>query len=403
MQSTDFPEDRSSAVFTIPLILFAMGIVLVVALLNEEQSLILLCLILFSVVGITKLWGNISLRGLSCSGRIDRNRLFPGETLTLSVQIENMKFLPVWLRIKVVGATNTPVDFAEEEKEFFRDTSLLWHQRVSFDWQMTAKHRGVNNLGPFHLFAGDLLGFFPGLRIEQAPEVIVYPRIVPLKPLSLTGQDLFGVPGASSPVHDPVYISGTREYQYSQPSRYIHWKASARHNQLQEKVFTPSWQQKILLAVDVHGFVKNRAFEDFERTLEVVASLATTMVQQGMGLGLLTNGRLEGKSLESAAVPVMNHTGTLPMILGALARIQMEMVEPLQNTLQNSTTMPWGVSCVLFSYSADKTSLTLFNAFAQQHIPTTCVVAIHDIENEYDTGLERKVICCDDMRLEMKQ
>lgn len=383
--------------------LFMVGIVLMAALLNEDQNLTLLCLLLFSVVGVAKLWGNISLRGMSCLSSVDRNRLFPGETLTLSVQIENMKFLPVWLRIRVAGATDTVLEFSEEDTEFSHDTSLLWHQRVNFNWQMAAKRRGVNTLGPLHLLAGDLLGFFPGLRMEKAPEIIVYPRVVPLKPLPLPGRDLFGVPGASSPVHDPVYISGTREYQHLQPARYIHWKASARHNQLQEKVFTPSWQQKILLVVDVQGFVKNNASDEFERTLEVVASLAVSMIQKGVGVGLIANGPLEGNVEGSAAVPVMNHKGALPSILEVLARIRMETAEPLQMRLHKSITIPWGVSCVLFSYAADKTNFTSYKALAQRHIPTMCVVAQDDNEKEPKTGLEGKVIYCDDLRLEMRQ
>lgn len=403
MQNTSIPEDRLSAIFTVPLMLLMVGIVFMAALLNEEQDLILLCLLLFSVVGVAKLWGKFSLRGITCCGSVDRKRLFPGEKLTLSVQIENMKFLPVWLRVKVVGATDSVVDFAAEQTEFSHDISLLWHQRVSFTWQLIARKRGVNSLGPFHLLAGDLLGFFPGHRSEQAPEVIVYPRVVPLKPLPLPGRDLFGVPGASSPVHDPVYIAGTREYQHLQPARYIHWKASARHNQLQEKVFTPSWQQKILLLVDVQGFVDNRAFEEFERTLEVVASLAVSMVQKGISVGLITNGCLEGKLSGSGAVPVMNHTGTLPAILETLARIRMEVVNTLPVVLQNSITIPWGVSGVLFSHSADATNMTSYNALIQRRIPTICLVSQDNVEKEPQAKLEGKVLCCDDLRLEMRQ
>ncbi len=403
MQNANIVEGRASAIFTITLPLLLVGIVLIIALLNEEQDLILLSLLLLTVVGVAKLWGELSLRGVKCRGSVDRKRVFPGETLTLTVQIENMKFLPVWLRIRVTGASGSAVDFVDDETEFFHDTSLLWHQRVAFNWQVAAKRRGVNSLGPLHLLAGDLLGFFPGNRQEHAPEVIVYPRVVPLKPLPLPGRDLFGVPGASSPVHDPVYISGTRQYQHLQPARYIHWKASARHNQLQEKVFTPSWQQKIVLLVDVQGFVHNRDSEALERTLEVVASLAVSMVRKGISVGLITNGRLTGKSHEpllSGFVPVMNHAGTLPAILEVLARIRLEKTEPIPIVLQNSITIPWGVSGVLFSHSADALNLASYRALVHRRVPTICLVSAEGAQTETETGLEGKVIRCDDLRLE---
>ncbi|MBW1691959.1 MAG: DUF58 domain-containing protein, partial [Deltaproteobacteria bacterium] len=47
---------------------------------------------------------------------------------------------------------------------------------------------------------------------------------------------------------------GTRDYQNWRPARHIHWKASASHNRLQEKVFEPSEQEKVLLAVEVSQF-----------------------------------------------------------------------------------------------------------------------------------------------------
>ena len=99
----------------------------------------------------------------------------------------------------------------------------------------------------------------------------------------------------------------------------------------------------------------------------------------------------------------MNHQGALSAILEVLARTQMETAEPLQKTLQQSIPIPWGVSCVLFSRAADQTNLTSYKALAQRRIPTMCLVAKIDSKQEPDPGLEGKIICCDDIRLEMRQ
>ena len=85
---------------------------------------------------------------------------------------------------------------------------------------------------------------------------------MPLGPLSLPRRDFFGVPGGESPVDDPVYILGTTDYQNGRPAKYIHWKASARHHRLQEKVFESTEQEKILLVVDVDQFVKAEAEDE---------------------------------------------------------------------------------------------------------------------------------------------
>ena len=77
-----------------------------------------------------------------------------------------------------------------------------------------------------------------------------------LAPFNLPKRDFFGVPGGESPVNDPVYILGTSDYHYGRPSKYIHWKASARYQRLQEKVFDSSEQEKVLFLIDVGEFAK---------------------------------------------------------------------------------------------------------------------------------------------------
>ena len=138
-----------------------------------------------------------------------------------------------------------------------QESSLWWRQKADFRWELKAQRRGVYPIGPPRITVADLLGFFPKER-EQAPlQIIVYPRIIPLVPFSVPRRDFFGVPGKKSPVKDPIYILGTRDYQHWQPAKYIHWKASARHSRLQEKVFDPSEQEKVLLVLDVTPFSRS--------------------------------------------------------------------------------------------------------------------------------------------------
>ncbi len=41
-------------------------------------------------------------------------------------------------------------------------------------------------------------------------EVVVYPRIVNIRPVTLPKREFFGIPGAKSPVEDPVFVFGTK-------------------------------------------------------------------------------------------------------------------------------------------------------------------------------------------------
>jgi uncharacterized protein (DUF58 family) len=227
-----------SVFITFP-VLIIVGFLLLAALLRGQRTLSLLALIVLGLAVGTKLWSRMSLAGVTCRTRVDRGRLFPGEALHLEGEVVNARFLPVWVQMRV--NPDSPLEPVSEDELFTRESGLLWYEKVRFQWELIARQRGVYSSGAPGLRVSDLLGFFPReKRTAPGPQVIIYPRLVPLRPLSLRRCDFFGTPGGKSPVQDPVYILGTRDYQHWRPARFIHWKASARHSRLQEKVFEPT-------------------------------------------------------------------------------------------------------------------------------------------------------------------
>jgi uncharacterized protein (DUF58 family) len=364
-------EYRVSSIFIVPLIVFFVGVLLFIALLHGQRDLIVFAILILGVVTGARLWSRYGLSGIRCSSAVDRDRVFPGERLSLTVRAENAKFLPVWLQMTVPVAS--PLHPGSDEAAFTEESGLLWYQKARFDWDLIAQRRGVHRVGPPYIKAADIFGFFPRQREEhESLHVIVYPRLVPLRSISLPRRDLFGVPGSKSPVQDPVYILGTRDYQQWRPARYIHWKASARHNRLQEKIFEPSEQEKVLLALEVSHFSENSAEEGFEHTLEVVASLAVRLDQRGFAVGLVTNGAVDGGG--PTIVPIARNPGQLPAILEALARLHMEAKWDLMAMLRDTFKLSWGVSCVHFSYEEDAKTQHTEGYLLQHKVPTVRVV-----------------------------
>lgn len=326
---------------------------------------------------------------------IDKNKVFPCETLNLRISTENGKFLPVWLRMQV--PVTGPIYSSSGETTLAKEDSLLWYQRTHFEWKLIAQRRGVHQIGPSHILTGDLFAFFSRERKEEEfHQIIVYPRLVPLKSFPLPRRDFFGVPGAKSPIHDPIYILGTRDYQHGHPAKYIHWKASARHHKLQEKIFESTEQEKILLVVDVDQFVSHNAEEDFENTLEIVASLAVRMDNQGYAIGLVTNGALVGEC--PAIVPIARNRKQLPAILEVLARIQMESKGDIISTLRSGLEIHGGVSCVHFSYEEDGTVAAAEQYFKYRKTPVLFFVCQHRFASKEDNHkVWRKTQCIDDI------
>ena len=376
----ELEESREPTIFnSLPACIF-VGICFFSALLYRQTDLALLAFLILLVVSAAKIWSSMSLYRVRCKISVNKQRMFPGETLVLETSVENAKLLPVRLRIQW-SLDSAFRRVGGDEHVLRQEVGLLWYQQAQLQWDLVARRRGVYRIGPDCIRAGDLLGFFEEeKRSQDSISILVYPQLVRLKSICLPMRDLFGVPGAKSPVKDPVYILGTRDYQPSRPSRHIHWKASARHLRLQEKVFEPSEQEKVILALEVGSFEKMTVKEAFERTLEVIASLAVQLQDKGCAVGLATNGSLTGGGI--AVLPATRAPGQLPAILETLARLQAAQNGAIEPILRQAMGSRRGVSCIYFSCRADQAAAETEKVCRQQNIPITFFVYHSDPVSE---------------------
>jgi uncharacterized protein (DUF58 family) len=373
-------ENREPTIFNSLLVRIFVGIFLFIALLYRQTDLALLTFLILLVMSAARIWSSLSLYRVRCTINVNKQRVFSGETFVLETRVENAKLLPVRLRVQW-SLDSAFRRVGGDEHGLRQEAGLLWYQRAQLHWDLVARRRGVYRMGPDCIRAGDLLGFFEKeKRSRDSISILVYPRLVRLKSFSLPMRDLFGVPGAKSPVKDPVYILGTRDYQPSGPSRHIHWKASARHLRLQEKVFEPSEQEKVMLALEVGSFEKITAKEAFENTLEVIASLAVQLQDRGCAVGLATNGILTGGGL--SVLPATRAPGQLPAILEILARLQAAQKSTMQPIMRQAMGSRRSTSCIYFAYRAGPAAVETVKACRQQNIPITFFVCRSDPESE---------------------
>ena len=368
----DTDEYRLPTLLIIPLIQLFVLVLLGIALLNDHRELTVLILIVFAILIGTKVWSRVSPAKIYHETLVDKQRGFPGETFIFSARVRNAKILPVLARLSL----SFPKDFqsGDSPAALKKKCSLLWYQEVNFRWPLMALRRGVHRIGTGELKVGDLFGFYSKAAATAAAiDVIVYPRLVPLNPVRLPRRELFGIPGAKSPIEDPVYVYGTRRYQSGRPARYIHWKASARLSQLQEKICEPAVQEKILLIVAVDPFFKNRARAAFEKALEVAASAAVHFDRDGFAVGLVTDGVLNGG--RSAVLPIGRGNRQVPKILEMLARLQMEPAADLGDILRRGLTLPWGTTGVGLSYDSGESCQDMAAFFKHRRAPLVSIVS----------------------------
>jgi uncharacterized protein (DUF58 family) len=338
-------EERVASAIAIPFMQVLVGVVLFGALVGRQVDLAIFAFLVMTVAGAAKVWSRLAHRRLSCGATLDRGKVFPGESVSLRIHVENNKLLPVHFRVKL--ASDRVLTPADPQALHGHHGGLLWFQSATFRFDFVARKRGVYPIGLAGFAAGDLLGFFPKEQaVEESNRVVVFPRLVPLRSHPLPGQDLFGQAGAAHSLEDPVYILGTREYQQWRPARYIHWKASARQHRLQEKVFQPSMQQKLILCVDAASFLAREAEDDFERTIEVVASLALRLERKGLAVGLATDAPTEDGG--PTVFPPAIGPAQVSRILETLARLKFETSGDLTAPACWRSPISWGTSCLLF-------------------------------------------------------
>ena len=369
-------EYRLPTLLIIPLIQFLVIVLLFIALLNGQRELTVLGLVVIVLLAGTKIWSRLGTAGIHHETGSDKQRAFPGESFIFFTRIQNAKMLPVLAQLSVSFSKNFHTS-ENRPADLTKSCSLLWYQEALFRWHLKALRRGVYRLGSAELEVGDLFGFY-GRKPAGAShvDVIVYPRLIPLKPVRLPRRDLIGVPGTQSPIEDPVYVYGTREYQSGRPARNIHWKASARLTRLQEKICEPGTQEKILLTVAVDQFYKHRAHSEFEKTLEVAASAAVQFDRDGFAVGMVTNGELQGGG--TAVLPIGRGPRQIPKILEALARLQMKPTAKLGDILRNGLHLPWGSTGFNLSYDMGESCQNIYAFFNHRRAPIVSVVCQSD-------------------------
>jgi uncharacterized protein (DUF58 family) len=314
------------------------------------------------VIGGAWLWSRVSLERLTYQRTLTQGRVFAGEEISLSVSLTNRKPVPLgWVRLEdglpeglkiteiAAGATSPFQKLHISER-----TSLGSYERVRWTYRVRCPHRGIYTLGPAKLETGDPFGLFPRQMDLPDPDfLVVYPRIIPMPELMLPARWPLGDRRGSQRLHqDPARPSGVREYQPGDPWKYMDWKATARRNSLQVKIFEPgsSLLTLLLANIDTTGIPYGGSIpQHLERVMTVTASLAQDALAASRSVGFISN----GKSVlyeRPMSVPPGRSREQLPLILEALAMVTPYVGAPMEEQLLKAVrTLPAGATTVLIT------------------------------------------------------
>jgi uncharacterized protein (DUF58 family) len=153
--------------------------------------------------------------------------------------------------------------------------------------------RGVIALGPLRLIFDDPLGIARSTTpVAGADEIVVAPRTLPIDMPELGRGTLGRSLLESSRRLGPGDFHGLREYATGDEPRSIHWRASARTDDLMVKEFTVEGLHRCTVVFDpspgVH--VSNAAFE---HGVTAAASLVSSAMRAGLTTRFVTGGGID--------------------------------------------------------------------------------------------------------------
>ncbi len=181
--------------------------------------------------------------------------------------------------------------------------------------------------------------------------MIVYPQVLPLDVLGFPPKEPFGETKANWRIfEDPSRAVGIRDYQPEDGFRHVHWKATARRQDLQVKVYEPTTSHNLVVFLNVatlakhwHGVLPKL----LEQAISVAASIASYGVEQRYLVGLVANGSIPHSDQAIKVLP-SRRPDQLARVLEALAAVTNFATVSIESLLlTESARLPWGATLVV--------------------------------------------------------
>ncbi|MBI2918365.1 MAG: DUF58 domain-containing protein [Chloroflexi bacterium] len=332
-------------------------VLLAAAALLRQVPLLLVALLFLLASGVARLWSRYSLDRLEYTRRLSADRAIFGETITLETTVSNRKVLPLpWVHVE--DEVPQGVTFLKgRPRHSHKPARLLLSYLVSLSWyyQVTRRYtiqcltRGHFAFGPASIRSSDLFGFFGRQASKEKLDYLtVYPRVVPLESLGILSKEPFGDLRVRRHLfEDPVQVATTRDYAAGDPLRRIHWKATARVQRLQSRVFERTTSVDMAVFLDV-ATVPPPFWGVSEQRLETAviaaASIASFALSQGYRTGLYVNEPYQ-QSEQAVRLPPSDHPDQLGRILETLAHVRGWPHPALEDILgREARGLPWAAT-----------------------------------------------------------
>ncbi|WP_186767827.1 DUF58 domain-containing protein [Blastopirellula retiformator] len=228
-----------------------------------------------------------SLRRLKFSRKLSHS-VCAGDPLLIELCVENSGRGSVYAVVAcdVIEAVDGPkIGETRDVEVFFARVRNSTPETSTY--RARVQHRGRYRLGPLEVSTAFPLGLIRNtLRLGDTDDLVVYPRIGRLTPIwrRMIQDDRSGYAASrrTHGMHEGDFY-GLREWRTGDPKQWIHWRTTAKRNQLVVRQFEKQSEQDVTIIVD--AWVSPRSTAAEEASVERIVSMAASVVADLSAVG----------------------------------------------------------------------------------------------------------------------
>jgi len=324
----------------------------------------------------------VGLSNLEAGFTLDRGQAHVGETLAATYTLRNTSRLPkLWLEIH--NPSTLPLPIPGRAVALGPRQERSWVARVELD------RRGLYRIDPMVVRTGDPLGLFESYAtVGAGAGVVVYPAVEALPHWRLPPAVIEGANvRPQRTLQSTPLVTSIRPYVTGDAFNHIHWKSSARQQELQVKEFALEQTADVWLFLDLDRAVHTGGDADatIETAASACASLAARAIRDGRAVGV------EAIGARRAVLPVDRGPRQLQKVLHLLAAVQPDGSIPLQVLLLDGfVRLRRGMTAIVITASLERDWVRSLAALRSRGVSAmVCILdpMVHDTLTRQARGL----------------
>lgn len=224
--------------------------------------------------------------GFKYEQSLNNSSAVKGDKVTLKLQIVNRSlFILPYVSIQIFSGGLL------SQESVIRNLSLQPFSKKEFFYDYVYKYRGCYELGVSGIVVQDFLGIFRLVRKNKMPlRVTVYPRLIIIDNMALVSRDLSEPISNLRNLHEDIStIEGIRKYNYGDSMSKIHWKLSAKMNELMIKEYQWKAAERTLFIVDLkrNPFTPDSNAFIGDKHIEAIVAVLRYYIHHGVAVRLV--------------------------------------------------------------------------------------------------------------------